>query len=379
MKEQSRQTPLAGVFRRGYGIASKAVLHDPDLTLESKAIYAYLCALAGGDGVTYPYRDTILRDLGLSKNTYYRHYRPLVDRGILEVRRPEDKSAANIYILWRDKPAAYGRIPRAVMVDQSLSIKAKGLYAYLCAYAGTAGRAFPQKRDMLFHLGISEPTCRKACGQLRDAGYLAAAQRRESGRFAVNDYVLVGFGPSPSGENGDTKKRDKENRDAKNRTASLKTNASNTSSSSTSPSNGRRETTDPQRIWDQLRQRCWSSPPEQRARLEQSTRVLERMLAGETRRPDAAGWLRGQLDRSDAPQRLWEALEAFDTQFRDKLRGRVVRNLPAYWEASLCNWLAEQPLRRAGPGAATPGRGGSPPASYDLAEVARFIESGVGL
>jgi DNA-binding MarR family transcriptional regulator len=74
-------------------------MHDRELSLESKAIYAYLCALAGSGDYTFPYRQTILRQLGITKNTYYRHYTPLIEQGYITVARPPDKTAANIYTL----------------------------------------------------------------------------------------------------------------------------------------------------------------------------------------------------------------------------------------------------------------------------------------
>lgn len=381
MEPQRDRVSLTGVFRKGYGIVSKAVLHDLELTLESKAIYAYLCALAGSDGETFPFRDTILRELNLSKNTYYRHYRPLVEKGYLSVRRPEDKSAANIYTLCHDKSDGYGRIPRAVMVDPRLSAKAKGLYAYLCAYAGATGRAFPRKTDMLYHLSISEPTCRKILQQLQETGYLAAVQRREEGRFAVNDYFLLGYGSSPQTKKWDTTNRDKKAGDAKKRAASSKIKSPSTSFSNPSPSTGRTRTA---KLLDELRERCQTAPVEQQALLLQCTRSLEDLLrhpgrCRATAAQDALQWTKSQLDKPDAADALWEALTAFCDHFQAKQAGKRVRSLPAYLGVSLVNWLAEQPLRQSPGLTLIPGRGGGPPASYDLDEIARFVESGVGL
>lgn len=227
--EQGGTLRLEGIYRKGYGIVPKFVMHDRALSLESKAIYAYLCALAGGGAHTFPYRATILRQVGLSKNTYYRHYNPLIEQGYLRVERPADKTAANIYTLLQNpkqlaaqpappapagarlryrglKAHGYGTIPRVVMCDERLSAKAKGLYAYFCSYCGAGDCAFPRKDAILYHLGISEPTYYKAYAQLRELGYLTAVQRKEGSRFGVNDYYLSDAPAppeSPDPRNGD--------------------------------------------------------------------------------------------------------------------------------------------------------------------------------
>ena len=202
---------LEGIYRQGYGIIPKFVMHDPELTLEAKAIYAYLCSLAGSGDTTFPYRDTILRHLGISKNTYYKHYNLLLEQGYLSVTRPPDKTAANIYTLVQNpkklaerstggeggylryrglKSHGYGFLPRTIMLDETISSKAKGLYAYFSSYCGDGDSAFPLKDDIVFHLGISEPTYYKITNQLKDSGYIEIIQRKDNGRFAVNDYYL---------------------------------------------------------------------------------------------------------------------------------------------------------------------------------------------
>ena len=182
------------LLQTGYGKIPKSIMLDPTLPLESKAIYAYFCALAGSGRQTYPYRDTVLRELGLSKNTYYKYYRPLVERGYLAVEKPADKSAANVYTLLLSPTGkaagGYGVLPKVVLRDETLSAKAKALYAYLCAYCGDKVMAFPRKADILYHLGISEPTYYKLYNQLWERGYLMAVQRKERGRFGVNDYYI---------------------------------------------------------------------------------------------------------------------------------------------------------------------------------------------
>ena len=49
-------------------------------------------------------------------------------------------------------------IPKAVMVDQRLPIKSKGIYAYFASFTGAGNHAFPKKETILYHLAISENT-----------------------------------------------------------------------------------------------------------------------------------------------------------------------------------------------------------------------------
>jgi len=138
-----------GVKAKGFGTIPKFVTHDMDLTIESKAIYGYFCSLCGNGEVTFPSRHTILRSLNLSKKGYYTHYKALIDQGYIRVEKsnPLDVKSHNVYIIVAyprkvaeyakkngDKKEifssidsyGYGILPRSVMIDDRLDIKAKG-------------------------------------------------------------------------------------------------------------------------------------------------------------------------------------------------------------------------------------------------------------
>jgi hypothetical protein len=76
-----------GIKAKGYGTVPKFVTHDLDLSIESKVIYGYFCVLAGNGETAFPSRATILRDLKLSKNGYYKHYNALIKHGYITVER----------------------------------------------------------------------------------------------------------------------------------------------------------------------------------------------------------------------------------------------------------------------------------------------------
>ena len=385
---------LEGVYRKGYGLVPKFVMHDRELSLESKAIYAYLCALAGSGDVTFPYRETILRQLKMAKNTYYHHYKPLIDHGYITVERPEDKKAANIYTLVSNpkkaaesapkgtgeggrlgyrglKAHGYGSIPRTVMQEARLSVKAKGLYAYFCSYCGAGDCAFPRKDHILYHLGISEPTYYKALNQLKELDYLRVEQRKDAGRFAVNDYWLNEFPgmAEPLPRNCDTETPDTKNcdiacspplkicdtgigyisnGDAKKQDAFLIPNTTTNKPNPTNPSTGM-ETADP--VWE-MAVSCVET-------------LLDKPSARRSKSESRAAKVLAALDRPA----LEDTLAAFLAEFRRNTQGRAVRSLPAYLAASLWAWIAEQPARQA-----LRGKGAGGAASYDLTELERMID-----
>lgn len=391
---------LDGIFAQGYGTIPKAVMHDPELSLESKAIYAYLCALAGSSSVTYPFRSTILRDLGMTKNTYYRHYPPLVKKGYLTVSRPVDKSAANRYTLAR-RDGGYGFLPKSVMRDPSLSPKAKGLYAYLCAYGGKQGLAFPKRDHILFHLGISEPTYQKALRQLTDAGIVTPVQQVKDGKFAANHYHLgtpqktAESVSCPCQKNRDTNIRDTKNADALSNTHPANNKFSTTSRSPRAAGGSAERTQKEKEKLAALQNRVEQQPSSLRETLRQTLRAAERLLGmrletRSVRQQAAAEWLAQLLPDED---RLWQALDAFAAHFRASSENKAIRHKQAYLEAALCNFrpqggnlAATQRTSLAGSSAqvqhlAATQRGRPaysavrvlPPASYDIDEIERHI------
>lgn len=86
--------------------------------------------------------------------------------------------------------AGYGIVPKAVMKDTSLSPEAKAIYAYICAYAGNDGSAFPSVGLMAHELGMSEARLKKHRAMLVKAGYLTIESRRSNGKQASNLYII---------------------------------------------------------------------------------------------------------------------------------------------------------------------------------------------
>ena len=203
----------------GFGILPKYIMLDPDLTIEAKTIYAYFCSYAGNGNTAFPSRSKIIFDLGINKDTYYKHFDLLTKQGYITTQQSigdNSRFSNNIYTLvsnpkkFQDQPMdkkhnaaysrirvsglkanGYGTIPKAVMLDKRLPLKSKGIYAYFCSFTGSGNNAFPKKQDILFHLGISHSTYEKFYRVLVTLNYITTKQRHIDGRLSVNDYYLV--------------------------------------------------------------------------------------------------------------------------------------------------------------------------------------------
>ena len=212
---------LEGIKYLGYGIVPKFVMLDTDISAEAKAIYAYFCSYAGSGNTAFPGRDKILHDLSMSKDAYYKHYNQLIKEGYIKaeqvstggigqgfkknvytlVSKPEkfNKSATKAsenkaYAIIKAsglEADGYGFIPKAVMVDNTLPVKAKALYAYYCSFSGSEGIACPKKENIIFHLQFSHNTYNKYQKELCERNYIKTVQRQVDGRLCVNDVYII--------------------------------------------------------------------------------------------------------------------------------------------------------------------------------------------
>ena len=85
----------------------------------------------------------------------------------------------------------YGIIPKKIMVDSRISIEAKGIYAYLCSFAGRDNVAFPSKKRILSDLNISENRYYKHRQQLIDFGYLVAQVQETENNFRKTMFYII--------------------------------------------------------------------------------------------------------------------------------------------------------------------------------------------
>ena len=85
----------------------------------------------------------------------------------------------------------FGIIPKHIMKNKDISLQAKGIYAYLCSYAGNKDTAFPSVKLITYELGISKDTFYKYLNELKESGYIEIMKERDGGKFARNIYKLL--------------------------------------------------------------------------------------------------------------------------------------------------------------------------------------------
>lgn len=91
-----------GLLSKGYGIIPKLVMVDDDLSIEAKAIYAYIASYAGNGDSAFPSVKKICYDLGISDDRFHKHKKPLLEKGYIEIkqeRKGGGKFASNVYFI----------------------------------------------------------------------------------------------------------------------------------------------------------------------------------------------------------------------------------------------------------------------------------------
>lgn len=89
------------IMAQGYGIVPKVTMRDAKLSIESKAIYAYLCSFAGAGNTAFPSRELICHELNISINRFNKYKNELVTKGYITIKRErlENGFSKNIYTL----------------------------------------------------------------------------------------------------------------------------------------------------------------------------------------------------------------------------------------------------------------------------------------
>ena len=65
------------IYNSGFGILPKAVMIDPNLSLQAKGIFAYLVTYAGNSETAFPSQKTISYQLRISKDTVGKYIKEL--------------------------------------------------------------------------------------------------------------------------------------------------------------------------------------------------------------------------------------------------------------------------------------------------------------
>ncbi len=88
------------ILCKGYGIIPKLIM-QANISIEAKAIYAYMCSFAGNGETAFPSIEKIIKDLNISESRFYRHRRQLIDYGFIKVQQNKIKGKVvnNTYII----------------------------------------------------------------------------------------------------------------------------------------------------------------------------------------------------------------------------------------------------------------------------------------
>ncbi len=70
--------------RGGYGLVYQDVTRNKNITAAAKGLYAYLSAFCGVSDECYPSVETITSEMGMGKDTFYKHINALVAVGVVQ-------------------------------------------------------------------------------------------------------------------------------------------------------------------------------------------------------------------------------------------------------------------------------------------------------
>lgn len=90
-----------GIFKSGYGFSPKEVMKNTSLSIESKAIYAYLSSYSGAGMSSFPSVDLVCHELGISRQRFNKYRKELEVLGLVTVSQVKNKGvfSHNVYTL----------------------------------------------------------------------------------------------------------------------------------------------------------------------------------------------------------------------------------------------------------------------------------------
>ena len=93
------------ILSKGYGMIPKLVMQS-DISIEAKAIYAYMCSFAGNGQSAFPGVDRIIYELKITRRRFYKYRKELEDHGMIKVKKTRNgnRNSRNIYIIAQTIP-----------------------------------------------------------------------------------------------------------------------------------------------------------------------------------------------------------------------------------------------------------------------------------
>ena len=71
------------IFHSGYGYIPKSVMRCKNISIQAKAIYAYLISFAGRKSEAYPSRKLMCYDLNVSQDTLNKYLKELIEQKLI--------------------------------------------------------------------------------------------------------------------------------------------------------------------------------------------------------------------------------------------------------------------------------------------------------
>ena len=99
MSKEANRGSMDGVMSKGYGNIPKLVMQHEELSIEAKAIYAYLASYAGAGDTAYPSVGIMCKHLGISKDRFYRHRKSLLELDFIRITQHQNEGgwSNNLY------------------------------------------------------------------------------------------------------------------------------------------------------------------------------------------------------------------------------------------------------------------------------------------
>lgn len=85
----------------GYGMVYQSVTRNKAIPAGAKGLYAYLASLCGAAGECYPSVDTIISDMDLNRETFYRYVKILVAAGVVTKRQEMGRNGKFGRVIYR--------------------------------------------------------------------------------------------------------------------------------------------------------------------------------------------------------------------------------------------------------------------------------------
>ena len=86
--------------KKGYGYVQSEIISSDKISRDAKLLYTYYCVTQGGNDKSWKSNETIQKELGMSKNFFFKIKKELINTGLITSKQRFDKSCeVSIYYL----------------------------------------------------------------------------------------------------------------------------------------------------------------------------------------------------------------------------------------------------------------------------------------